>query len=120
MIQLLKGLTVNQWIAITIAILSALGGATTQLTDLFGLHVAKLIVTFSTLLTTIISSVLVSFTSQSAQIGNVSAMPGVDKIVVNKDANQTLAQIAVNPNTKVEAAPDALEAVTQTAKDVKP
>lgn len=114
MLQILKNLTPNQWFAIIIAILSALAGATAQLSDLFGAQVAHSIVTVSTLLTTIMSSVLVSLTSQSAQIRNVNAMPGVDRIVVNKDANLALAQAVADPSNKVEAAPDAGRALAET------
>lgn len=113
--EFLRGLTVNQWFAIIIAILSALAGATAQLNDLFGVQAGHSIVTAATLLTTIMSSILVSLTSQGAQIRNVNAMQGIEKILVNKDANQTLAQIAIDPSTKVQPTPNAEAAVAETA-----
>ena len=44
-------------------------------------------------------------------------MPGVESIIVNKDASQALAQLAVDPvQAKIDIAPGATAAVTQTAK----
>lgn len=112
----LRGLTPAQWFAITLAILGVLGGATAQLNDLFGPKLAHGIVTASTLMTSIISALLVPLTGQSAQIAAVNAMPGVSSIVVNEKANATLAAVAIDPSSKVEAAPDAQKAVEATAK----
>lgn len=116
MINLLKNLTPLQWFAVTLAILGVLGASTVQLTELFGGTVAKSIVTASTLLTSILSSIMVPLTGQSAQIRAVNDMPGVSSIVVNEKANPTLAAIAVDPNSKVEAAPSAQKIVEATAK----
>jgi drug/metabolite transporter (DMT)-like permease len=116
MISYLKTLTPAQWFGIILAILGVLSVSTAQLTDLLGPTIAKTIVTSSGLLTSILSSLLVQFTGQGAQIKAVQSMPGVDQIVVNKNANATLATIAVDPNSKVEAAPEALAAVNATAK----
>ncbi len=116
MMKFLKGLTPVQWFLVLLALLGALGGAVTQLTDLFGPGVAKTIVTVSNLMTTILSSIMVPLTGQTAQINAVQAMPGVSSIIVNKDANPVLATIAVDPNSKVEASPEAQKAVEATVK----
>ena len=109
----------NQIIAIVIAILSVLGGSAAQLTDLFGPGITKIIIAASTLGTTALSSVLAVVTSQSAQIKDVLAMPGVDKINVNAAANQTLAAIAVDPHVdKIAPTPAAEQQVSATAKGV--
>jgi hypothetical protein len=43
-------------------------------------------------------------------------MPGVEKIIVNKQANQTLASLAVDPNQpKIETVPADKKAVQSTA-----
>lgn len=55
--------------------------------------------------------------SQGAQIKAVAAMPGVERITVNADANTTLAGLAVDKNQdKVAPTPAAEQAVAQTAK----
>jgi hypothetical protein len=57
--------------------------------------------------------------SQGSQIKAVAAMPGVEKVLVNANANVTTAQIAVSgaaDSEKVEAIPSAVSAVAQTAK----
>ena len=79
------------------AVLSGLMGATAQLTDIFGAIVAKDIVSGAALLNLILSSVLVPYTSQGAQIKSVAAMPGVARIAVNEQANPTLAAVATDP-----------------------
>ncbi len=107
----------NQIIAIIIAVLSVLSGATAQLTDLFGALVAKDVVSVSGLITTILSSVLAVITSQGSQIKNVLQMPGVDHISVNAEANSTLATIAVDPKqAKIEPTAAALQQVAEIAK----
>lgn len=116
MIAYLKSLTPLQWFAIILAVLGVLGGATAQLTDLFGAQLAHGIVTASSLLTSILSAIMIPMTGQSAMVNAVQQMPGVSSIVVNSKANQTLAAIAVDPNSKVEAAPEAAKAVEATAK----
>ncbi len=91
------GLTTNQILAITLAVLGVLAGSATQLTDLFGANIAKTAVTASSLVQTVLASILAALTGQSSQVKNVLAMPGVEKITVNEHANSTLAAIAVDP-----------------------
>lgn len=116
MISYLKNLTPLQWFAVTLAVLGVLGGATAQLNDLFGPKLAHTIVTISTLMTSLISAVMVPMSGQGAMLRAVNDMPGVSRIVVNEKANETLATIAVDPRSKVEATPEATQAVEETAK----
>jgi len=110
-------LTRNQIIAITLAILGVLAGSATQLTDLFGPNVAKTAVTASSLVQTILASILAVMTGQTAQVKDVLAMPGVEKLTVNAAANQTLSAIAVDPKVdKISPATGDINAVTETAK----
>ena len=107
----------TQAIAIIIAVLSVLSGATAQLTDLFGAIVAKDLVSGAGLVTAILSSVLAVITSQGSQVKNVLAMPGVEKVTVNAQANQELAQLAVDPKVnKISPTQSAMDSVTATAK----
>lgn len=107
----------SQVLAISIAVLGVLMVSTSQLTDLFGPTVTKSIVSASALLNSILGSILAVITSQGGQVRDVLAMPGVDKINVNANANQTLAAIAVDPTVdKISPTPAAEAAVTATAQ----
>lgn len=111
-------LNFKQVLAILGAVLGVLMISTAQLTDLFGPGVTKVIVSAAAVLNTTLSSILAVVTGQSAMIKDVAAMPGVDMIRVNAQANQTLAQIAVDPEMhKVESTPQAASQVAQTARE---
>lgn len=106
----------KQIISIIGAIVSVLMVSTAQLTDLFGPGVAKEIVSVAGLLNMTLQSVMVAITSQGSTVKDVLAMPGVDKINVNAQANATLAAIAVDPKVdRISPTPAALESVTRTA-----
>lgn len=87
----------NQTLGIIIAILGVLMISTANLTDLFGPAATKGIVSASALLNAILGAVLAAMAGQAGQVRDVLAMPGVEKITVNRDANSTLASIAVDP-----------------------
>lgn len=110
-------ISTKQWLAIIVAILSAMATATTQMVDIFGPTFAKSVMGAASLLSTILSSILAIISTQTALIKDVQSMPGVEKITVNGNANATLAGMAVAPeNAKIEAAPGADNAVNQAAK----
>ncbi len=107
----------KQIIAIIGAVISVLMVSSAQLTDLLGAGVAKTIVTVAGLTNMILQSVTVALTTQSAQIKDVAAMPGVEKISVNAQASSALATLAVDPKQdKVAPTPAAMSDVTATAK----
>lgn len=110
-------LNAKQIISIIGAVLSVLMISTSQLTELLGAGMAKNIVSFSGLINMILSSVMAAITSQSSTVKDVLAMPGVEKININSQANQTLAAIAVNPAIdKISPTVAAQSAVEATAK----
>lgn len=112
-------LNAKQVMLILGAVLSVLVVSTAQLTDIFGAPVAKSIVSIAGLLNATINSVLVALTGQSATVKEVLAMPGVDKLDVNKNANQTLAAIAVDPlQDKIAPAAHQVEQVEAIAKGI--
>lgn len=112
-------LTTNQIIAIIMVILGVLVGSTAQLTDLLGASTTKTIVSLASLANTMLSGIMVVLTGQVAQIKNVIAMPGVEKITVNANANQTLAQVAVDPAVnKIAPTQAAMADVTEIAKGI--
>jgi hypothetical protein len=106
----------KQVIAIIIAILGVLIGSTAQLTDLFGASTAKTVISLAGIMNSMLSSILAVITSQAAQVKDVLAMPGVDKIEINAKANKTLATIAVDPSVdKIAPTPEAFDKVSETA-----
>ena len=107
----------KQIIGIVGALISVLMVSTAQLTELLGPGPAKTIVTISGLVNMFMQSVSVVLTSQGSTIKDVLAMPGVEKININDQANQTLSAIAIDPTQdKISPTPAAMQAVTATAK----
>ncbi len=111
-------LTRNQILAIVIAILGVLMASTAQLTDLVGPGTTKTIQSLAGILNSVLASVLAVITGQSGIIKDASAMPGVEKITVNSQANATLATLAVDPQqSKIAPTPQAAQAVQATAAE---
>jgi hypothetical protein len=90
-------LNTKQVLAIILAVLSVLSGSTAQLTDLIGAQGAKAVISIASLAMSVMSSVLAVLSSQNNIVKDVAAMPGVQRIDVNENANSTLAAIAVDP-----------------------
>lgn len=109
-------MNINQAIALVLVTLGVFVASTAQLTDLVGPGATKLIVSLSSLLMSILSGVLGVLTGQSGQLKAVDAMPGVDKIVMNRQATVTQANMVVDPNSKAEAAPGAEAVIQATAR----
>ena len=108
----------NQILGILIAVAGVLAASSAQLTDIFGVTAAKTIVSVCSLLSTVLGSVLAMITGQGGLVKQVQDMPGIEKILVNAQANKTLASIAVDDAaTKIEATPLAEAAVQRTAKN---
>lgn len=109
-------LNVTQVLAILIAVLGVVSGSTAQLTDLLGQSAAHNAASAASFLSSILSAIVLAVSGQASQVKAVQAMLGVDKIVVNSQANSTLASLAVDPQQdKIEAAPGAERAVKATA-----
>jgi hypothetical protein len=108
-------LTLTQKIALLMITLNALAGGTAQLTPLFGQQIATLIVSAAALANTIIGGWVFVLTGQQNIVKQVADMAGVERISVNENANQALAQVAVDPNQpKVGATAPAVRQVLQT------
>lgn len=87
----------KQIISIVGAVISVLMVSSAQLTDLLGAGWAKYIVTIAGLVNMVLQSVTVALTTQTSQVKDVLAMPGVERLTVNGQANSTLSAIAVDP-----------------------
>lgn len=108
----------KQIVACVIAVLGVLMISTSQLQDLFGPTVAKSIVSLAALLNSILGGILAALTGQANTIKEVAAMPGVESIKVNAQANQVLSAVAIDPaQPKVEATTSKVEeTITKTAE----
>ena len=110
------GLSQNQILAIACGSLNFIAGSTAQLTNLLGVNTATYVVSAVTLAAGIVSIILAVTTGQGSIVKQVAAMPGVDKITVNANANQTLAALAVDRNVdKVAPMTGAMDKVTEIA-----
>lgn len=106
----------KQALSIALVVLGVLTASAAQLTDLVGPGVTKIIISLSTLTMSILAGVQGLISGQGSLLKDVQAMPGVEKIVVNKDANPTLATLATDPlQPKIEVKPGAELEVNHTA-----
>lgn len=115
--ETLKNLTLVQWIGIMVGLNSLLMGATPQLTVLFGTVAVPYIIAIATLGNGALGVFVTVVGGQGSQVRNVLAMPGIERVSVNAQANQTLAALAVDPTVnKIAPIVTAQEAVTKTAQ----
>lgn len=115
--ETLKNLTLMQWIGIIIGLNSLFISSTPQLTTLFGAAAVPYIGAIATLGSGALGVFISVIGGQGSQIRNVLAMPGVDKIDVNGEANSTLATMAVDRNiNKIAPTTAAIDKVAATAK----
>ena len=103
----------KQILAVVGAVMSVLMISSANLTDLLGSGPAKTIVTVAGLINMILQSVTVALSTQTQQIKDVAAMPGVERVSVNASASKDLAAAAVDPaQSKVGATtPDVRDAL---------
>lgn len=112
-----KNITQTQWVAFVIGACSFLGGATGQLTVLFGTNGATYAASACAIISGIAGVFLMATTGQGSQVQQVSAMPGVEKIEVNAKASPALAALAVDKAVdKIAPTPAAMQAVTAIAR----
>lgn len=110
-------LTSTQVLALILVVLGVVTGGSAQLTTLVGPMVTQLLVAAASLASSIISGFVLVLTGQSNTVLSVQDMPGVERIVVNERANQTLASLAVDPaQAKIVVSAQDQAAVAETAK----
>lgn len=106
----------KQALSIALVVLGVLTASSAQLTDLIGPGWTKIVVSFCSLSMSILAGIQGLISSQTSLVKDVQAMPGVEKIVVNKDASTNLATLAIDPaQAKIEVKPGAEAAVQQKA-----
>lgn len=107
----------KQWLGIVGAVISVLMVSSAQLTDLMGAGPAKTIVTIAGLLNMLLQSISVALSTQGSLMKDVAAMPGVERITVNAQANSTAATLAMDKTQdKIAPAPTAEATVAATAR----
>lgn len=113
-------MTSKQWFQVISGTISGLITAGALFTTLFGQDMTLKIIACLGLINIVLSSVGAAVSgpdSQSTQIRNVLAMPGVAKLEVDEKASQTLASMAVNPIIdKISPTPQSETKVTEIAK----
>lgn len=109
-------ITSKQWFQIISGIISGLITGAALFNPLFGETLALQIVSVLGIGNIVLSSVGTALSSQGNLVKDVLAMPGVEKINVGTQANQTLAQIALDPAIdRISPTREAQAAVTATA-----
>jgi hypothetical protein len=115
--ETLKNLTLVQWIGIMVGLNSLLMGATPQLTVLFGTAAVPYIVAVATLGNGALGVFGVVVGGIGSQASNVASLPGVDRILVNRNANATLSALAIDAaEPKIGVVPEDKSIVAATAK----
>jgi hypothetical protein len=106
----------KQLISILMAVLGVITISGAQLTPLLGATLASTVISVAALVNTILAAVMSNLTSQSNQVKDVAAMPGIERVSVNAQANTTIAALATDPaQPKIGPIPGAKDAVTETA-----
>lgn len=110
------GTTAKLWLQIIQTTITGFITAGALFTVLFGqAETLKIIAAFG-IVNIVVGAVSASFSTQTSAVKDVLAMPGVDKIDVNGQANKALAALAVDPTVnKIAPTSAALETVTKTA-----
>ena len=110
-------MTINakQVVLIIIAMLSFLAGASANLTELFGVGVAKLIVSSAVFVNGMMSAALTPFLSNANVVVDAKAQKGVE-ILIDRTAAPNIAALAVDPKqNSISPAPGEDAAVKQVA-----
>jgi hypothetical protein len=110
--KMLKNITPLGWMGVIILFNTTLIGGASQLGDLsLSPVVVKAILAAATLGNGFLGGLVTMFSTQTAMVNNVAAMPGVARISVNEQASPALAAVATDP---------AQPKVGPTSPDVRP
>jgi hypothetical protein len=107
----------KQWFQIISGSVSGLITGAALFQQLLGQEAALMVVASLGIVNIVISSVGTALSGQAQLVKDVAAMPGVEKITVNAQANPTLAAVAVDQTVdKVSPTRQDMDVVTQTAR----
>lgn len=108
------GLNRNQYIGLAIIVVGALAVSSDQLNTLFGTKVSSMIIAACAILNLILGGVITLITGQTGMASQLGNLKGVD-VVINKNADQSLAKLALDPDSSVSVAPGQEAAVAKVA-----
>jgi len=91
------GLTSKQWFQIIGSVIGGLTTGAALLQTLFGQDLTIKIVAVLGIANIIMGAVGATLSGQANLVRDVAAMPGVERIAVNAQANPVLAQVATDP-----------------------
>lgn len=110
-------ITAKQWYQIITGIISGLITGAALMQTLLGQDLTIKIVAGLGILNIIVSSTGTALSGQGSLLKDVAAMPGIEKITVNADANATAATLAMDrTQNKIAPTQSAEGAVAATAK----
>lgn len=107
----------KQWIQITSTILASLITSAALFETLLGQQVAIKLIAALGIMNIVVGSIGTAVSGQAQLVKDVAAMPGVERISINQNANPILAAVAVDP-TQDKVAPTRadMDVVAQTAR----
>ena len=115
---MLSNLTSAQKMTLVGIVISAFAGSAAQFTPIFGSVIATDVASVASFLGPIVNGFLFVMTGQGAQLQNVAAMPGVERVSINAQANSVIATAATDPaQPKIgPSSPDVRSTLVATAK----
>lgn len=117
----MMNITGKQWFGISGVILNVAMGSAALYTKVWGSDVSQVIILMLSSLNTAVSGISIVLGSQGSIVREVADMPGVNPITINAQANQTLAQVALDPSVnKVSASPEIITEIINTARGGTP
>lgn len=108
------GLNRNQWLGIVVIVIAALLVSKDQLATLFNTDIATKIVAACAILNLIVGGAITVITGPTGMASQLGNLKGVN-VVVNKDADPSLAKLAIDPASSVSVAPGQEAAVAKVA-----
>lgn len=107
----------KQWFRIVSGFVSSMITSAALFNPIIGEKNALVVVAVLGILNLALNSVDTALSGQAQLVKDVAAMPGVEKITINEQANPTLATVAVDPTAdKIAPTYQAQDVVTQTAR----
>ena len=108
------GLNRNQWLGVSIIVIGALLVSKDSLATLFNADIANKIVAGCAILNLIVGGVFTLITGQTGMANQLANLKGVD-VNISKDADPSLAKLAMDPTSNVSITPGQEQAVAKVA-----
>ena len=110
------GVTAKLWLQAITQSINGLITASALFATLFGQTETLKIIAILGIINIVVGTVVTTFSTQTATVKDVLAMPGIDPVQVNAQASKALASLAMDQTVnKIGPAPTAVEAVARIA-----